>query len=997
MAATKLLGDRLPPNCSYGVTRDGRVFFLNDREQTTSWLHPLTGLPVQTGYHSAPGLPQGWEQAVTPEGTIYFIDHNRHITTFDHPRTGKPTSINSPPPTRTPPQSPVQKGQVKKTPTKSRMHKAPQARRGENSRVILKGWLHKQESGGLKLWKRKWCVLADFGLFFYKDSSEQQPSGSILLPSYQVTVCGPSTVSRKFAFKLEHENMKTYYLAADSQHEMQGWVETLNMASVLQRAPGLQEPNSTQKLVPKSPIMTWDDEADNGSYPTDSYKDTQGPISAINPNRPPLQPRDNSGAYPQGQQMMDVRNAQFDSLNRYPDAQNQNVDPYRGQQRTSRSEIRPGLDQYPGQYDGDYSSFQKGQRRSQSEISHSSQGRDGHPDRWGGPNSGHIQEYPDQRLSGDEPQHQSDISDRQVRYPPQEQQMNSRNNPSLEKNSRSSLSSRHSSLPSHTNMGETLRQPDNPEDMYAKVSKSRYPNDTLQRGERQGYPNDRSSQSRYPPDSVQRNDNSQGQQNDLLYTLDSMNKNDSWQGRQNNEVSGYPDDVRNNDQQGYPNDRSSQSRYPAGSIPKNDGQGYPNDRSSQSRYPAGSMPKNDGQGYPNDRSSQSRYPAGSIPKNDGQGYPNDRSSQVRYPTDTLPRDSKQSYPNGRLSQSKLAEDFRRDEMQGYPNDRLSQSRYPDNDDQFKNQNDPHGYHSLTRNHDGGSGLRQSNYSGSLTSERRNVESQEQPQKYNSIDSRQRHSQSRLPVEASNQGFPNSHSSPQQGYGTMDRTGHNGPQTSPRGTMLSIDNPYMSMSLQQHHETSPNQARQPVPRQENQQPVTQHDDYASLQRVREWQQGSRSDAQAPRSSSSNVTSPERPQPNFHLDLAPHTYVNVYDTSGDGHREPGNDPSRVYPQDTAPRRPPLPAAVRQQIVQEIAQASTPQTQKDILQAEQNLEHRMQQPAYFDYPTRIPQDEQGKKMVPWLNPNSQQLGDDKDNSYDYEKSPSDTYVKVPYDQMK
>ncbi|KAK3598782.1 hypothetical protein CHS0354_020894 [Potamilus streckersoni] len=876
--------------------------------------------------------------------------HNIHMTTFDHPRTGKPTSVNSPPPTRTPPQSPVQRGQVKKTPTKSRMHKAPQARRGENSRVILKGWLHKQESGGLRLWKRKWCVLADFGLFFYKDSSEQQPSGSILLPSYQVTVCGPSTVSRKFAFKLEHENMKTYYLAADTQHEMQGWVETLNMASVLQRAPGLEPNNNTQKLVPKSPIMTWDDEADNGNYPRDSYRDPQKPIPTSDPNRPPLQPRDNSDAYPQGQQMMDVRSAHSDSLNRYPDPQNQNVDLYRGQPRTSGYDIRPALDQYPGQYDGDYNSLQKGQRRSQSELSHSSQSRDGHPDRWGGPYSGKNQEYPDQRLSGDEPYHQRDISDRHLRYPLQEQQMNDRKNPPLERNSRSSLSSRHSSLPSHTNMGETLRQPDNPEDMYAKVSKSRYPNDTLQRGGRQGYPNDRLSQSRYPPDSMQRNDNSQGHPNDRLYPLDSMKRNDSWQGHPNDGVSLYPDDVRNTEQQGYPNDRSSQARYPAGSIPRND----------------------------------------------GQEYPNDRSSQARYPTDTLPWDSRQSYPNGRLSQSKLAEDLRRDEMQGYPSDRLSQSRYPDNDGQFKNQNDPRGYHSLPGNHNGSSGLRPSNDSGSLTSERRNVEFQEQPQKYNAVDSRQRHSQSRLPVEASNQGFPNSHSSPRQGYGTMDRTGA---QTGPIGPILSSDNnPYMLMkSPQQHQETSPNQGRQPMPRQENQQPVTQQDDYASLQRVREWQQGSRSEAQAPRSSSSNVTSPERPQPNFHLDLAPHTYVNVYDTSRDGHREPGNDLSRIYPQDTAPRRPPLPAAVRQQIVQEIAQASTPQTQKDLLQAEQNLEHRMQQPAYFDYPTRIPQDEQGKMMVPWSNPNSQQFGENKETDYDFQKSPSDTYVKVPYDQMK
>lgn len=59
--------------------------------------------------------------------------------------------------------------------------------------------------------------------------------GSILLPSYKVSLCSSdSKVGRKFAFKCEHANMRTYYLAADSQESMSEWVEAIKLACMLQ-------------------------------------------------------------------------------------------------------------------------------------------------------------------------------------------------------------------------------------------------------------------------------------------------------------------------------------------------------------------------------------------------------------------------------------------------------------------------------------------------------------------------------------------------------------------------------------------------------------------------------------------------------------------------------------------------------------------------------------------------------------------------------------------
>lgn len=64
---------------------------------------------------------------------------------------------------------------------------------------------------------------------------EEKLLGSILLPSYRVTVCKPEDkVNRKFAFKAEHANMRTYHFAADSRESMNQWVNALTLATLLQ-------------------------------------------------------------------------------------------------------------------------------------------------------------------------------------------------------------------------------------------------------------------------------------------------------------------------------------------------------------------------------------------------------------------------------------------------------------------------------------------------------------------------------------------------------------------------------------------------------------------------------------------------------------------------------------------------------------------------------------------------------------------------------------------
>lgn len=132
--------------------------------------------------------------------------------------------------------------------------KSPVAKRPANAQVTLQGWLHKQGSDGLQLWRKRWFVLSELCLYYYKTSDEDKLLGSVLLPSYRVSEC--RSESRKYAFKLEHANMRTYLLAAESQKSMHQWICALNLACMLQvpnthLTPSQQQPPPMHSQIPQ--------------------------------------------------------------------------------------------------------------------------------------------------------------------------------------------------------------------------------------------------------------------------------------------------------------------------------------------------------------------------------------------------------------------------------------------------------------------------------------------------------------------------------------------------------------------------------------------------------------------------------------------------------------------------------------------------------------------------------------------------------------------------
>nr|XP_020014364.1 pleckstrin homology domain-containing family A member 5-like [Castor canadensis] len=111
-------------------------------------------------------------------------------------------------------------------------------KRNPNAPVVRRGWLYKQDSTGMKLWKKRWFVLSDLCLFYYRDEKEEGILGSILLPSFQIAVLSSEDhINRKYAFKAAHPNMRTYYFCTDTGQEMELWMRAMLDAALVHTEP----------------------------------------------------------------------------------------------------------------------------------------------------------------------------------------------------------------------------------------------------------------------------------------------------------------------------------------------------------------------------------------------------------------------------------------------------------------------------------------------------------------------------------------------------------------------------------------------------------------------------------------------------------------------------------------------------------------------------------------------------------------------------------------
>ncbi|XP_068415899.1 pleckstrin homology domain-containing family A member 5 isoform X2 [Eschrichtius robustus] len=279
----------LPRSWTYGITRGGRVFFINEEAKSTTWLHPVTGEAVVTGHRrQSTDLPTGWEEAYTFEGARYYINHNERKVTCKHPVTGQPsqdncifvvneqtvTTMTSDEKKERPismineasnynttsdyavhPVSPVGRTSRASKKVHNFGKRSNSIKRNPNAPVVRRGWLYKQDSTGMKLWKKRWFVLSDLCLFYYRDEKEEGILGSILLPSFQIAMLtSEDHINRKYAFKAAHPNMRTYYFCTDTGKEMELWMKAMLDAALVQTEPVKRVDKVTSENAPTKEI-----------------------------------------------------------------------------------------------------------------------------------------------------------------------------------------------------------------------------------------------------------------------------------------------------------------------------------------------------------------------------------------------------------------------------------------------------------------------------------------------------------------------------------------------------------------------------------------------------------------------------------------------------------------------------------------------------------------------------------------------------------------------
>uniref|UniRef100_A0A8C2VJ69 Pleckstrin homology domain containing A6 n=2 Tax=Chinchilla lanigera TaxID=34839 RepID=A0A8C2VJ69_CHILA len=136
--------------------------------------------------------------------------------------------------------------------------RAHSMKRNPNTPVTKAGWLFKQASSGVRQWNKRWFVLVDRCLFYYKDEKEESVLGSIPLLSFRVAAVQPSdNISRKHTFKVtvcwvdearassthclspqaEHAGVRTYFFSAESPEEQEAWIQAMGEAARVQIPP----------------------------------------------------------------------------------------------------------------------------------------------------------------------------------------------------------------------------------------------------------------------------------------------------------------------------------------------------------------------------------------------------------------------------------------------------------------------------------------------------------------------------------------------------------------------------------------------------------------------------------------------------------------------------------------------------------------------------------------------------------------------------------------
>ncbi|KAK1906513.1 Pleckstrin like domain containing family A member 5 [Dissostichus eleginoides] len=215
-------------------SQDNCIFVVNEHTNYGKLVHPDTPIEALSRPAAKASSDQGSDQKERPMSTM--SEASNYTGGSDY------STFPGSPPTHAPSTTFSSTSSTRPSRSSKKIHnfgkRSNSIKRNPNAPGVKSSWLYKQDSTGMKLWKKRWFVLCDMCLFYYRDDKEDSILGSILLPSFHVSMLSVDDhISRKYAFKATHPNMRTYYFCTDTAKEMESWMKVMTDAALVHSEP----------------------------------------------------------------------------------------------------------------------------------------------------------------------------------------------------------------------------------------------------------------------------------------------------------------------------------------------------------------------------------------------------------------------------------------------------------------------------------------------------------------------------------------------------------------------------------------------------------------------------------------------------------------------------------------------------------------------------------------------------------------------------------------
>ncbi|OZJ04839.1 hypothetical protein BZG36_02328 [Bifiguratus adelaidae] len=135
----------------------------------------------------------------------------------------------------------------------------------DSHRPQMEGWLHKQ-GDRYKIWNKRWFLLKDSDLFYFKGPRESKLKGHINLRGYKI-LPDPSIHSGKYCFKAVHDRERNFIFYTDTEESLRAWLHALMKATIMRNldSPVISSSNIetvslelAQKMKPRPPSLIMD-------------------------------------------------------------------------------------------------------------------------------------------------------------------------------------------------------------------------------------------------------------------------------------------------------------------------------------------------------------------------------------------------------------------------------------------------------------------------------------------------------------------------------------------------------------------------------------------------------------------------------------------------------------------------------------------------------------------------------------------------------------------